>query len=114
MHFVFAAADAVKSEGAQALIHQNKPIGKWMEPYIVNKREKKMLILDTGNRFLDVSTDRVKPYNQQNVFVSDNISNDHLIKQKKHDGLQLSHVEASTSNADNNSASVVDSNDAIV
>lgn len=55
-----AVADSETVEGFEVFMFHENPIGKWMGPYIVNRRDGKMLILDTRNRFLDASIDWFK------------------------------------------------------
>lgn len=57
-----SAADAVLNEGAEVLMYREKPIAEWMGPYIIHKRDDKMLTLDTGNQYIEASIDKAKPY----------------------------------------------------
>lgn len=79
---IFGAADTEIVEGFKVRMFKDRPIGKWIEPYILNKRDGKMLILDTGDRFLSSSIDRVKLYVNSDFIASDSFLYADLIQRK--------------------------------
>lgn len=56
------AADNERNEGGEVLMLHEKPRGRWVEAFVVHKRDDKMLVLDTGDRFIVASIDKVKAY----------------------------------------------------
>lgn len=57
-----AAADRDFLVGDEVLMFREKPVGKWVGPYHVCDRDEKMLTLDSGDRMIRASVDKVKPY----------------------------------------------------
>lgn len=55
-----AAVDEGIMNGAEVVMFRERPVSKWAGPYIILRRNGKMLILDIGDRFIDESIDRVK------------------------------------------------------
>lgn len=43
-------------------LYRKKPNGKCVGPYIIYKRDEKMLVLNMSDIFIDASIDHVKPY----------------------------------------------------
>lgn len=39
-----------------------KPVGKWVDPYVVADKRDKIILLDTGERVITASIDKVKLY----------------------------------------------------
>lgn len=56
------AADREYLMGEEVLMFREKPVGKWVGPYLICKKDGKMLTLDTGDRLIRASVDRVKPH----------------------------------------------------
>lgn len=49
------------------LMYWEKPIGKWVRPYLVAYRKGKILTINTGDRHLSSSVDKVKLYIERNT-----------------------------------------------
>lgn len=48
--------------GDKVLMYREQPVGKWLGPYLVQNKDNKMMTLDTGDRLIRASIDKVKPY----------------------------------------------------
>lgn len=59
---VLGAADREYAIGDEVLLFRERPIGKCVDPYVIRQKENKMLTLDTGDRLLSASIDKVEPY----------------------------------------------------
>lgn len=57
-----AAADSAIQIGEEVLMYREKPIGKWVGPFIVEQTDGKNLTLNTGDRTIRASLDKVKSY----------------------------------------------------
>lgn len=57
-----AAADREFIVGDEVLIFRENIIGKWTGPYLIQKKDSKMLTLDTGDRLIREALDKVKQY----------------------------------------------------
>lgn len=62
-----AGANAVIRIGDEVLMFKEKPFGKWAGPYLVTYGDDKVLKLDTGDRIIDASIDRVKKYHENRL-----------------------------------------------
>lgn len=48
--------------GDEVLMYREKPIGKWIGPYVIGHKVDKMLSLDTGDRLIRASVYKDKPH----------------------------------------------------
>lgn len=67
-----ATAESDVMLGDEVLMYREKQVGKWVGPYIVQQCDKKMLTLNTGDRNIRASMDKVKRYRGDAMPPSDN------------------------------------------
>lgn len=70
---VARATDGTYISDYKVLVYREKPFGKWFEPYIKHNRDFKMLTLDTDDRVIRASVDRVKLHQEYINKFHDNI-----------------------------------------
>lgn len=51
--------------GEEVLMYRERPFGKWIGPYVIKDRELKLIMIETGDRLLRASVEKLKPYNDQ-------------------------------------------------
>lgn len=72
-----SSADMEIRVADEVLMFREKPVSKWLELYLVNHDDGKMLKLDTGDRLIDASLDKVKKHiNQKCVSTTELFSSD--------------------------------------
>lgn len=59
-----SASDSQISIGDEVLMFRENPIGKWMGPYVIADKKDKSIILNTGDRLLPASIDKIKHYRE--------------------------------------------------
>lgn len=65
----------------EVLMYREKPVAKWVGPYIITSINGKQVTLDTGDRTILASIDKLKLYRQ----VSNNMDDKKLLTEQSHD-----------------------------
>lgn len=72
------AADIDIRIGDLVLMFREKPIGKWVGPYSVMDIKRKQLTLNTGDRYMSASIDKVKLYQEHAIEPLEDNGNERL------------------------------------
>lgn len=62
-----AANNVELIEGREVLKYRENPVAEWIRPYFIYSRDNNMLLLNTGDRYIEVSIAKVKRYYSKNV-----------------------------------------------